>query len=489
MRTVTSFNFNLSGIIAYVDNTTEPFRVSYDSRTSEELSGTKTVFSNLVGSNYADIVDFQNNLLPAVWSFAPINTGRAIRDVTIHLYGTVAYDDNSIEMFDIERNRGEVVNHNSNYGLQDISEQLNTNTLLTSIIPPINEGAMVIDNGIGRNWVKVLEVPRTPGDNIQGYLYLEGGIYFFIIERFDIDYNITGSSIYRSTDGVNWANVLTTAGAAHDLVKYLGNGTYLASDAQNYVVYRSFDYGVTWATIPGIVDVRYFATDLNGVGIISGDNIYRTDDYGVTWTEIIHGGLGSYFTDVVYSPLRPNEYIYTNTARMGLSTDRGLTWSTLNLIGGTVPLYQGSTLFMLSGDGTPMNLIVSNDFGRSWNTIFSIPSVALGSIWLSAISSEITGFVHLNALDPGWTNTEATFYLITNAGSKLTAMNTYANLVQLAASGFIVYFELVGQQMILRSSDFGKTYDSHLDAYNLHQIVNRVLYSDDTTSDILYFAT
>jgi photosystem II stability/assembly factor-like uncharacterized protein len=488
MRTVVSFNFNLSGNIAYSDNTTEPFRVSYDSRVSEVLSGTNTVFSNMVGSNYVDIVDFQNNLLPAVWSFAPINTGRAIKDVTIHLYGTVAYDDNTIEMFDIERNRGEVVNHNSNYGLQDISEQINTNVILNNIIQPINEGAVVIDNGIGRNWVKVLEVPRTPGDNIQGYLYFEGGIYFFMIDRFDVDWNTIGSSVYRSTDGVNWTNVLTTTGL-HDLVKYLGNGTYVLSDTQNFVVYRSFDYGLTWATIPSIVDVRYFATDLNGVGIISGDNIYRTADFGATWTEIVHGGLGSYHTDVVYSPLRPNEYIYTNSVRMGLSTDKGLTWSTLNSIGGIVPLYQGSTLFMVSGDGTPQNLIKSTDFGRNWTMIFSIPAVATGSIWLSAISNEVTGMVHLAALDPGWLNTEATFYLITNEGDKLTAMNTYANLLQLAANGYIVYFELASQQSIQRSSDFGKTSDSHLDAYNLHLIVGRVLYSDDTASDILYFAT
>jgi hypothetical protein len=485
MRIVTSFCFNLSGLVAYVDNTSEPFRVSYDSSSSERLSG--SIFSNLIGSNYPDIVDFQNSLLPAVWSFAPINVGKEIRDVTIHLYGTVAYDDNTVEMFDIERNRSETVNHNSNYGLSDITEQSDTNSLLTNIISPINDGAVVIDNGIGRDWVKVLEVPRTPGDNIQGYLYLEGGIYFFMIERYDVDWNTIGSSVYRSTDGVNWTNVLTTTGL-HDLVKYLGNGTYLVSDAQNYVVYRSFDYGVTWATIPGVVDVRYFATDLNGVGIISGDNIYRTANYGLTWTEVVHG-TGYYFTDVIYSPLRPNEYLTTGTAGMGLSTDKGLTWSSLNSISGLVPLYQGSTLFMISGDGTPQTLIKSTDFGRNWTTIFSIPAVAMGSIWLTSISDDVTGFVHLNALDPGWTNTEATFYLITNQGDKLTVMNTYSNLAQLAANGFIVYFELAGQQSILRSSDFGKTYSSHLDAYNLRLIAGRVLYSDTTTSDVLYYAT
>ena len=91
MKTVTSFTFNLSGMVAYENNTSAPFQVSFDSLVTSKLSGTDEVFSGLIGSNFDDIADFQNHLLPAVWSFIPINTGKDINDVIIHLYGTVTY--------------------------------------------------------------------------------------------------------------------------------------------------------------------------------------------------------------------------------------------------------------------------------------------------------------------------------------------------------------------------------------------------------------
>lgn len=159
---------------------------------------TDDIFSGLVGSNFEDVVDFQDYLLPAVWNFVPVNVGAGVRDVTIHLYGTVAFDDGTSDIFDVERNSGESNSYVPNTALVTVTEQSDTNLVLNSIINPINDGAVTIDSGVGRSWNLSLVFLVVEGDK-------SFCVHYFLFTAWDLDYNILESTVYRSTDGgVSW---------------------------------------------------------------------------------------------------------------------------------------------------------------------------------------------------------------------------------------------------------------------------------------------
>lgn len=449
MKTVTSFTFNLSGMVAYQDNTSEPFQVSFDSQTTSKLTGTDDVFSQLVGSNFADIVDFQDHLLPAVWNFVPINTGKSILDATIHLYGTVAYNDGTSDIFDIERNRGESNNYVPNNALADVTEQSDTNEVITDVISQINDGVVVIDNGVGRNWELVLNIPYTTGDNPDVSVKYVGGIYFCIYILWDVDYNLISSTIYRSVDGVNWTEVFTDPTVSiYNIVDF--GGYFLMLDTTIGNVYKSYDNGITWNNIVPAFDgyPKGAIVNQDGVGLIGGEKIYRTEN-GIDWTAVV-SGLTPWWQGApgfAWTPYRPNEFLYFNDFGVWLSEDTGLTWRKTSSLAFNrdYVVYQGATLLTFASDGK--KVYQSLDFGRTWTEILNIVD---GFFWVLGIDSTMS--LIKTYLTPGlYPNV---FYLQTT--DKLSQMGSIPSSYSLI-DGKNLYIQPDYNNDLYRSTDFGFT--------------------------------
>ena len=195
----------------------------------------------------------------------------------------------------------------------------------------------------------------------------------------------TGTGIYVSVNyGVTWTAQNVGAGSLSYVSPGMSkSGQYMTVPVSGSgSLYRSADYGQTWATIAsaGTADWRKVSISASGeyqtaVSLASG--IYLSADYGQTWqqssapissaqwTSVAVSATGQYQVAVssyVASPLA-NGYIY-------VSSDYGQTWVAKNTANSTL-LYRAVTVsasaqYMTAVAAGSGNLWVSSDYGQTW---------------------------------------------------------------------------------------------------------------------------
>jgi photosystem II stability/assembly factor-like uncharacterized protein len=189
--------------------------------------------------------------------------------------------------------------------------------------------------------------------------------------------------IYRTTNGgMSWSQVFSQDGGFIDDIHMTDATTgYAYGDpvAGRWTILKTTDGGLSWARLPnepepasGEVGLYYNSLSVIGpshLWFVSGkDRIYRSTDSGQTWSS---GTL----------PTGWSLSVWFNTLDLGLtsststsgarSTDSGLTWQGIPLIGSGTP-------YAMAGAGTTDFWFASNEIYRSTDK---------GSSWLPELSS------------------------------------------------------------------------------------------------------
>ena len=366
---ITSFVFNLSGNIAYNDNTSEPYQISYDSQNNQRnmLIGSETVFSGLVGSNTNEINDFTDKLLPAIINFIPKESGKAIRSFNIHLYGTITYDDNTSGIFDVEKD----IAHVPNSDLNNLCTQYNKNVVFNSNIAPINNGMIAVDNDVGKNWEMVYPFVGFDYINIMRTDYIkffDNGVGLFTFKEYPL-VGVKKQKVLRMTNGFSWSEVLSTEsdddGGPASILDFENGLVFLLDRSTLHQNYKSYDYGLTWQ--PVSFDTEFFPSVYlgNGKAVAAGYKTYVTDDYGETWDQVFSTGS---IPRMTYNKQKTNEVLYTNAFGTFLSTDYGRNWNKVSDIKAFYIFNIENIIFL--GDYNNNNIYRSFDFGRTFETIY-----------------------------------------------------------------------------------------------------------------------
>lgn len=165
--------------------------------------------------------------------------------------------------------------------------------------------------------------------------------------------------VYISTDfGVSWTRRLTGVNFNHCAVSLDGLNVLAAQDS---VVHRSHDHGMTWAGGAGAGPVfgslSASSTCAKAVATDYGGTLYVSGNYGLSW--VSRGPVG-YWTDCAMSA-DGTQIIAVDTiaGTVWRSTDSGVTWANI------YALYAAQTCCM-SADGT--KLTVATRDGMAWTS-------------------------------------------------------------------------------------------------------------------------
>ncbi|MCZ7404306.1 MAG: hypothetical protein O8C67_05155 [Candidatus Methanoperedens sp.] len=184
---------------------------------------------------------------------------------------------------------------------------------------------------IGRYWTDLGDITGgVPGVVLRGLTSLGNGIAIVVGDN---------QRVYKSVDyGKTWA--VTSAPWGRWDSFYLGNGIVVVLESGGYT--RSTDYGTTWGN-PTVIapdaGADFFSGAYLGNGIAlmgnSFGNIWRSTDYGANWTKIT-GILGaSLSTNIIDSITNFDNGIVIFTDGSGhifRSTNYGLNWTDLGII-------------------------------------------------------------------------------------------------------------------------------------------------------------
>lgn len=195
---------------------------------------------------------------------------------------------------------------------------------------------------------------------------------------------------FSSDNGATWTTRATLPGSSNAQLATDGSGVVITSRVNGAIpVYRSFDDGVTWAslslpTVPvggaGVWDrIVYFggAFIATVVRVISGTKycyVARSTDSGTTWAfSLLSTTTNSGYTTSILSSSTHLYLIFQQTQSFWSSD--GLTWNT----GATyIPPHEVANLTVLANDTlikcdqTTGNVKYSSDHGATWTSLFNI---------------------------------------------------------------------------------------------------------------------
>ncbi|MNK24116.1 Ycf48-like protein [compost metagenome] len=179
--------------------------------------------------------------------------------------------------------------------------------------------------------------------------------------------------LFKSTDGgATWTESLNglilqsiDIDPNNSNVIYVGTGVLWTYQDQHQAVYKSVDGGntwteqtqITWSTdemgLKNVPKIHINPNDSNHVLILADDRIAVTTNGGTTWTTTEHAGLTdgqSYFYGIGanFNPFNLNEVLIANNRYPKISTDKGVTLSTLKN-----PFFEGmGNLNIINDNGT-----------------------------------------------------------------------------------------------------------------------------------------
>lgn len=194
---------------------------------------------------------------------------------------------------------------------------------------------------------------------------------------------LTTNEIYRSTDNGNSWHLFTNFYEDFYIEEITFNRNdipfIIASDSSGRKVYRSTDEGVSWLPVNTNVSFGYrggLTTNIDYTMYVTGFAIYKSTDDGESWADlgfwyggsvinIIHDSTGNLYWH------KDNHGMYQNEVYR--STDSGLSWSSILLIGIDAFGCNKSGLIFISG--MHWNIPVgpytfkSTDYGNNWNIV------------------------------------------------------------------------------------------------------------------------
>ena len=253
-----------------------------------------------------------------------------------------------------------------NYSLID-----NGTMTSASIITSGTQDKVFTTNDGGSNWNKVYDATdhesvllndamMDPKDSQILYIARNGGAG-------DED-----GGLFKSTDGgVTWTETLNglilqsiDIDPNNSNVIYVGTGVLWTYQDQHEAVYKSVDGGNTWTEqqitwsssdqgLKNVPKIHINLNDSNHVVVLADDRVAVTTNGGNTWTTTEHDGLTdghSYFYGIGadFNPFNTNEVLIANNRYPKISTDHGITLSTLKS-----PFFEGmGNLNIFNDNGT-----------------------------------------------------------------------------------------------------------------------------------------
>ncbi len=200
-------------------------------------------------------------------------------------------------------------------------------------------------------------------NNVQGVTQFGDTVFLTNIGRFEE----TLTDVYMSTDGgSSWIPLGATLqnNMPHRIYKIddVLFGAYSRYFPGQMI--RSFDYGITWETLPAAN--RLWAWDERRILSVGYNGAYLSDDYGFTYKELLISG--QYFSipilkgDNIFIPRQDTLFISHN---LGASWNKIPTPAILNNY--IVNFWAGSNDTIYAA--FDKSIFVSNDFGEHWNSL------------------------------------------------------------------------------------------------------------------------
>ena len=212
--------------------------------------------------------------------------------------------------------------------------------------------------------------------------YLGDGV--ILAGGFDDTYDHNGASLYRSTDyGITWASLGKPFDNIYNLI-YIGNRTILASSDYGHI-WRSTDSGISWVDLGTPYDIQYICgfacgRDLIAIGSTSSEpmttfgEFLQGTGYGIDWS----GGMLS--APLYLGPLIPMCVACSENGNIIVigagdnhilrSLDAGGSWADLGQIADIRSIvYLGNGVFLGSA---PDHIWRSTDWGNTWVDQYTI---------------------------------------------------------------------------------------------------------------------
>ena len=260
-------------------------------------------------------------------------------------------------------------------------------------------------------------------------------------------------NIYVSADyGNSWTAYNTTSPVGYNCVYVSASGQYQSAGVYGGVMYRSSDYGKTWAlpsTDPG--SKNWFVISMSSTGqyqsaAVYNDNILVSSNYGNSWTSQATQGLA--YVSVCISSSGKYQSAVVNNGKIWRSENYGITW----VLPTTDP---GSKLWYsiaMSSSGKYQTAAVntaklwrSEDFGNTWAEITSSVTANWYSVSMSAtgkyqVGSINQGYIYISS-DYGVTWTYTSRYDVCYSIS----ISSSGQYISYATSGDYIYTTTVPQ--------------------------------------------
>ncbi len=225
-------------------------------------------------------------------------------------------------------------------------------------------------------------------------------------------------------------------------------GTTIFAGTSGSGVFRSTNMGLNWTSLSNGVsnasNLTVLGTDLFAIVQDGNTDVWRSTDYGNSWSRATSlTGSNSYYVSVLTTY---DDTLFAGTAGNGLffSTDFGASWTNIPAtISISVLSVHGN--YILEGDyNTLLNMYLSPDFGKSWNSTnvgqpLSLFTFIDSEIWVGSTNGAV-----VRSTDYG------VHWHVTN---KLNG-----SIISVTAMGNSIFAATSSQ--IMRTTDHGTSWDS-----------------------------
>jgi len=275
---------------------------------------------------------------------------------------------------------------------------------------------------------------------------VNNGLTYLAFASFSIDgSNIFagsfGGGIYVSTNnGDIWTEI--SNGLTNEDIRAISiTGSDIFAGSEGGGVFKSENQGTSWiSTNTGLINSNVRSVITIGSSILVGtygDGVLLSSNNGSTWTHSNSGLTNLYVRSLITS----NDSIYVGTQNgVYLSTNYGLSWTSIGLTGYTVKALTiiGTNLIA----GTMNGMFLTSNIGSSWTSINSgLPTINIECLTVKGATI--------------FAGTNSGVFLSTNNGSNWTSLNNgFSNLSirHLVTKGSTIFASAIGGD-IYRYSD------------------------------------